>query len=156
MNTPFPRGRRPREDPSAEADGTKRKRDTPRATAASGQIVAGGDQDFLFGGRKSDGPTKKKKKKSDGVDSSFLSSASGLPLGGGNVTHSKKDATIEALSFKSLAKGTKLLGMVREVNDDFCLVSLPSLLTGYILPNSTSGTNVSFRNLAWNAEKMEN
>jgi hypothetical protein len=140
MNTPFPRGRRPREDPT-EVDGTKRKRDT---TAAASSVTV--DQDFLFGGQK-DGPTKKKKKKS--VDSSFLSSStiSGLPLGGGNVTHSKKDATIEALSFKSLAKGTKLLGMVRQVNDDFCLVSLPSLLTGYILPNTSSAVttnNVSF------------
>ena len=152
MNTPFPRGRRPREEPTEE-NGSKRKRgmDTAASTAAATTTV---DQDFLFGGPTTNqGPTKKKKKKS--VDSSFLSSSSsavaiatGLPLGGGNVTHSKKDATIEALSFKSLAKGTKLLGMVRQVNDDFCLVSLPSLLTGYILPNATSGNSGSTPNVS--------
>lgn len=105
---------------------TKRKRDD--------NPVAEMDKDFLFGQVNKSGPSKKKKKSLGAADPSFLSS-SGLPLGGGNVTHSKKEATIEALSFKSLAKGTKLLGVVREVNDDFCLVSLPSLLTGYILPN---------------------
>ncbi len=126
MNTAFPRGRRPREKQSEEDGATKRKRDDNPVTEM--------DKDFLFGQVNTSGNSKKKKKSAGPGDSSFLSS-SGLPLGGGNVTHSKKDATIEALSFKSLAKGTKLLGIIREVNDDFCLVSLPSLLTGYILPN---------------------
>jgi hypothetical protein len=118
MNAAFPRGRRPREEPEPEQkDGFKRKRDAP--------VV---EKDFLFGDDKSSNSSKKKKK-SDPSSSSFA-----LPLGGGHVVHSKKDATIEALSFKKLAKGTKLLGIVREVNDDFCLISLPSLLTGYVLP----------------------
>ncbi len=122
MNAAFPRGRRPREEQS-EAAGSKRKLDNPV------------DKDFLFGEKKSAvGHTKKKKLKK--AEDPPVSAALGLPLGGGNVVHSKKDATIEALSFKGLAKGTKLLGMVREVNDDFCLVSLPSLLTGYILPKN--------------------
>jgi ribosome assembly protein YihI (activator of Der GTPase) len=122
MNVAFPRGRRPREE-HADAEGSKRKRDNPV------------DNDFLFGEKKSAVGHAKKKKQKQSEDPP-VSSSLGLPLGGGNVVHSKKDATIEALSFKGLAKGTKLLGMVREVNADFCLISLPSLLTGYVLPKN--------------------
>ena len=123
----FPRGRRPRETKSEEVT-TKRKF----------------DNDFLFGDVSKSNNTankKSKKAKSDVEENNPGKSSSlfGVQLGGGSVTFSKKnskkeDAVIEALSFKSLGKGTKLLGIVREVNDDFCLVSLPSLLTGYILP----------------------
>jgi hypothetical protein len=86
-----------------------------------------------------------------------------LPLGGGGVVYKKNhhlNATttatssdkkkhssstpsepfIEALGFSRLAKGTKLLGVVREVQEEFALVSLPNLLTGYVL-RSESGKN---------------
>jgi hypothetical protein len=93
-----------------------------------------------------------------------------MPLGGGGVvvhqnhtpgtiaatskhgSHDKKqqqhqqrsrEPCIEALSFSKLAKNTKLLAVVREVQDEFCVVSLPNFLTGYILRNAKKSSNNS-------------
>jgi len=115
--------------------------------------------DFLFGTKNThEDKTRKSKKKprvssssSQGNDSlpslrskseipasGVLSiSSSVLPLGGGAVLQpttgvSSKAALIEAVSFQKLAKGTKLLGIVREVSSDYALVSLPNMLTGYV------------------------
>mmetsp|Transcript_31818 Transcript_31818/g.36201 ORF Transcript_31818/g.36201 Transcript_31818/m.36201 type:complete len:1887 (+) Transcript_31818:1355-7015(+) len=70
-----------------------------------------------------------------------------FPLGGGYVKlgdrKKGKETLIEAISFNKLAKGTKLLGIVREVNDDFCLISLPNLLTGYVLPKKIESIPLS-------------
>jgi hypothetical protein len=136
MMDSFPRGRRPRDsEGAAPADKStpKRKRDTSATVAASSV-----DKDYLFGDTKKSTTSKKKKKKSEDALTTTGSSFA-LPLGGGHVAHAKTgsradNATIEALSFNKLAKGTKLLGIVREVHDDFCLVALPNLLTGYVLP----------------------
>ena len=49
----------------------------------------------------------------------------------------KTEPLIEALSFGKLAKGTKLLGFVREVHDEFAVLSLPNLLTGYMLQDGS-------------------
>jgi rRNA biogenesis protein RRP5 len=51
----------------------------------------------------------------------------------------QKPAFIESLSFQKIAKGTKLLGIVREVAPEYAVVSLPSMLTGFIRPESNSG-----------------
>lgn len=129
--TAFPRGRRPREEKEdvASPPGMKRKHE-PKAEK----------DDYLFGVDKSSSKKKKKRKAADAASGSSFA----LPLGGGFVQAGKgkdKGATIEALSFAKLSKGTKLLGIVREVQDDFCLVALPNLLTGYVLPKP----EVSFR-----------
>ena len=119
--TAFPRGghRAPPAAPSTSTDAASKKRNT----------------DFLFGNKPSDDTTdvtrtKKKRRKHATTTTSLL------PVGGGGVLqpHSqKKEAQIEALSFSKLAKGTKLLGVVKEVHEDYAIVSLPNLLNGYIL-----------------------
>eukprot|EP00934_Nitzschia_sp_Nitz4_P003539 Nitzschia sp. Nitz4//scaffold29_size155292//140902//147146//NITZ4_002690-RA/size155292-augustus-gene-0.216-mRNA-1//1//CDS//3329546544//3529//frame0 len=100
--------------------------------------------DFLFGGtkEKKTDPSAKKRKKEE--DTSTGGSRSLLPLGGGGVvapSKSKGKSTtpiIEALGFAKLSKGTKLLGCVREVQDEFAVVSLPNQLTGYVLREDVS------------------
>ena len=113
--------------------------------------------DFLFGSSKknkdtTDHETSKSKRRKTTGDST-ASKHSLLPLGGGGVVVSTKrrksknknevaavrkgettTITIEALSFSKLAKGTKVLGCVREVHEQYAIVSLPNLLSGYILP----------------------
>jgi len=89
--------------------------------------------DFLFGKPPVAEETKKKKKRRKSATTPSTTSL--LPVGGGGVVqpHHKKEAHIEALSFSKLAKGTKLLGVVKEVYDDYAILSLPNLLNGYIL-----------------------
>ena len=69
-----------------------------------------------------------------------------LPLGGGAVLQptafdssnrgkdggASKAALIESLSFNKLGKGTRLLGLVRDVAPDYAVVSLPNMLTGFV------------------------
>lgn len=121
--TAFPRGGRP---PSKTA--TKKR-----------------DVDFLFGS--SDDRTGSKKKKRRKTTSTTAPTATAtaatslLPLGGGGVvqpTEKRKEAHIEALSFGKLGKGTKLLAVVREIHDEYAVVSLPNLLNGYILKREVS------------------
>lgn len=110
------------------------------------------DKDFLFGNRSSSTPgeggggggSKKKRRKLSPVDGSTSTSSSMLPLGGGAVLQptaydhtNKKDghskaALIESLSFNKLGKGTRLLGLVRDVAPDYVVVSLPNMLTGFV------------------------
>lgn len=114
------------------------------------------DDDFLFGPPKQRKKHKKDKSKhkndDDGGDDDARFGASNkhslLPLGGGGVVFKKRatvlgtkrstEPFIEALGFSRLAKGTKLLGIVREVQEEFVLVSLPNLLTGYVLRTEVS------------------
>ena len=105
-------------------------------------------QDFLFGSsseqqqRKNRGRNSTKRQKT----SSSFQHSSLLPLGGGGVVLSssnKADSaapTIEAFGFSKLSKGTKVLAKVREVRDEFAIVSLPNLLTGYMLASSSSSS----------------
>lgn len=106
---------------------------------------------------------KKRKTSSDGGPDTALNNSkhSLLPLGGGGVVvvqtrhnHNKmKDragnapapssvpktsVVIEAFGFSKLAKGTKVLACVRDVHPQYILVSLPNLLTAYILPTESS------------------
>lgn len=95
--------------------------------------------DFLFGSKPEESSrhaTKKPKHKQHRKETSSL-----LPVGGGGVVpaFAKKEAYIEALGFSKLAKGTKLLAVVKEVHDDHVIVSLPNLLSGYILKREVCG-----------------
>ena len=139
MEEDFPRGGREPKIEEEEEEENKRHHEKKNKRSLEEE----GD-DFLFGTKTKDKKRKKSKKDKDGEDQVDASKHSLLPLGGGGVVMkkkaldkaSKKRATepfIEALGFSRLAKGTKLLGIVREVQDDFALVSLPNLLTGYVL-----------------------
>jgi ribosomal protein S1 len=146
----FPRGGRPEkqveaEDPNDKSNkkhhkGGKRKSSTP----LSQETVK---TDFLFGNtnNKEESNHTKKRKVTDSTQNESPSSNkhSLLPLGGGGVVvshHTKKGTgapsapVIEAFGFSKMAKGTKVLAVVREVQDEFAVVSLPNLLTAYVLP----------------------
>jgi hypothetical protein len=104
--------------------------------------------DFLFGrGQQHDDVSNKKKstrrtqkkRRTTSTTATATSSSSLLPVGGGGVVVQKNQHTmIEALSFGKLLKGTRLLGVVREVHEEYAVVSLPNLLTGYILKREVS------------------
>lgn len=102
------------------------------------------DVDFLFGSSEDrTGIIKKKKRRKTTSTTAPTATASTslLPLGGGGVvqpTEKRKEAHIEALSFGKLGKGTKLLAVVREIHDEYAVVSLPNLLNGYILKREVS------------------
>lgn len=110
--------------------------------------------DFLFGsstsktsedGRRSSKKAKKSKKNADSTITT-TSTISTLPIGGGAVqqpttsstssSDNRKLAFIESVSFQKLSKGMKLLGIIREVAPDYAVVSLPSMLTGFIRRNA--------------------
>ena len=125
---------------SAE-DETAFPRGGHRAPATATNASKKRNTDFLFGkdpeqqDSSSTSQKKKKRRTNSTASSSTPTSSSLLPVGGGGVVqpHHKKEAFIEALSFSKLAKGTKLLGVIKEVYDDYAIVSLPNLLNGYIL-----------------------
>jgi len=117
------------------------------------QAPTGADKDdFLFGSRSTSTPReggasgKKKRRKSTAAAGGDPSGASSmLPLGGGGVLQPtafdsssrakdgpSKAALIESLSFNKLGKGTRLLGLVRDVAPDYAVVSLPNMLTGFV------------------------
>ena len=133
---------------SSTSTSTKRK--------AQQQAQAGADRDdFLFGSRSSTSTPgeggasgKKKRRKSSSAHNTVDTggSSSMLPLGGGAVLQPtafdsssrgkdggpSKAALIESLSFNKLGKGTRLLGLVRDVAPDYAVVSLPNMLTGFV------------------------
>lgn len=132
-DTSFPRGGgRTSNSDSVEAESAKLKRKSPADSSV--------ETDFLFGRKdevKSSKTTKKRRKSSNSVQSM-------LPLGGGGVviptsSSNKKVSVpvIEALGFNKLAKHTKVLAIVREVQNEFAVASLPNLLTAYILPSDS-------------------
>jgi hypothetical protein len=143
----FPRGGRAPLDSNKKRPLSKDEGDHHPSTRKEKRKRSPSD-DFLFGNKSNDKDKSKKTKKkiksssSQGKSSSDNTkiipvSSSVLPIGGGAVLQPttgkpSKDALIEAISFQKLAKGTKLLGIVREVASDYALVSLPNMLTGYI------------------------
>lgn len=161
----FPRGGR--SDPAMEKEAgsdnenssfpTRRERPSEitkkRKALESGQAAP----DFLFGGSnkqpqdvKSAAATSSATKKAKTTISSTKQSL--LPLGGGGVilpqrsSNAKNKSTapiIQALSFQRIHKGTtKLLATVTQVQDEFAVVSLPNLLSGFMLPPpATTTTN---------------
>jgi hypothetical protein len=136
----FPRGGHQEKRPSADAaaEETKQKKG-PKRKSVQDSVKT----DFLFGNKTSEkGEPIKKRKVSSSSSSLSSSKHSLLPLGGGGVVipQQKKgqaaQPVIEAFGFSKLAKGTKVLAVLREVQDEFAVVSLPNLLTGYILQDS--------------------
>ena len=98
--------------------------------------------DFLFG-TPSSTTTPKRRKSSDKAKTTVSRNRSLLPLGGGGVVQSGgkgksgDDAyIIEALGFAKLHAGLRLLGVVRQVHDDVCVVSLPHQWTGVMMASS--------------------
>ena len=160
----FPRGSsRPakKDEKPQESDG-KKLRPSQKRKAASGDsstpTASSVKKDFLFGSskKKDDGKSsslsKRRKTEDAPVPSSNKNSL--LPLGGGGVTVSTKKHKlksgdessvstttihIESLGFSKIAKGSKVLACVREVHEQYAIVSLPNLLTAYILSQTKAG-----------------
>jgi ribosomal protein S1 len=133
----FPRGNTELKDPGSKVL-EEAKNNRPSKRKIPSKEAPTPKTDFLFGSasKKSESASSKPKSKRQKTGSAKQSL---LPVGGGGVItvqkHGKKDEPlIESLSFNKLAKGTKLLGMVREVHDEFAVFSLPNFLTGYMLP----------------------
>jgi len=165
----FPRGgggrqSLPEEQAPAHDKSTKKKRKSSSSTAAEDASKPSSDAvkaDLLFGSSKKkksndeDKKSSKRRKTSDDGAAVVSGKHSLLPLGGGGVALATKrqkkkhggEATavpvspvIEALSFSKISKGTKLLACVREVQEEYAIVSLPNLLTAYILPQQHQRT----------------
>ena len=72
----------------------------------------------------------------------------GIQPGGGSVLPAslrpKRDALIENISFAKIDKGTKLLGVIRGdgLTEEFCIVSLPNMLTGFIRRGIGGGDSI--------------
>ncbi len=151
----FPRGssRSAKEESAKESDTKKlrpsQKRKTNEADAKT--TASSIKKDFLFGSSKKkdekSSSSSKRRKVEDAPSTS--GSKSLMPLGGGGVVVSTKkhkgtdsvstSTHIESLGFSKIAKGSKLLACVREVQENYAIVSLPNLLTAYVLPQSKSG-----------------
>ena len=141
--TSFPRGKRKAKPPSsASAASAPRDRSLQQRQSQHQQPA----DDFLFGTAE---PAKRRKTKDrdghdGGGDYDHASAgpnltASSLPLGGGSVLPPASSsggkripARIELLSFSKFARGTKVLGCVREVSAEYAVVSLPTMLTGFV------------------------
>lgn len=135
METSFPRGGGDHSKSSSKR--TRRNEDQPRRSS----IVK--DKDFLFQSSSDFDNQKSKKRLSNGGATkenkrSRVSSSIGSlgQLGGGMVTvkqlNKVKHHFIEPLSFKRIHSGMKLLGIVRQLEDDFAVISLPNMFSGYI------------------------
>ncbi|KAL7554857.1 hypothetical protein ACHAWF_018571 [Thalassiosira exigua] len=155
-----PRPPQPKGGPtaSAKAPSSSEDRASKRGKRAGGggapSAARGKDEDFLFGGGdalKTDKNLLRRRKRRDGGDDDDAPlgddpdddrpapSTSDLPLGGGSVvppsvgpSGRRVPARIESLTFSKFAKGTKVLGVIREVAEEYALVSLPAMLTGYV------------------------
>ena len=164
----FPRGSsRPAKEANAnakESDSKKlrpsQKRKTESGADASSSTTPTASsikKDFLFGSskKKDDGksPSSSKRRKTEDTPAAASNKISLMPLGGGGVVVSTKKhknpsgdtssvsttTHIESLGFSKMAKGSKVLACVREVQESYAIVSLPNLLTAYILPEGKSG-----------------
>lgn len=158
----FPRGGAERTIPkpssSSETDKKQHGQDKKKKARKRSE-----SNDFLFGtaagGSNSTSNAAKKSRKSkkngesaygDNNESSTTNNntLSSLPLGGGAVqpptdtSNYKKPAFIESISFQKLTKGMKLLGIVREVAEEYAVVSLPSMLTGFIRRDTNAGVRL--------------
>ena len=144
----FPRGKRKSTTSAKDDTSHPSKKHAPSASTTSADKI---EKDFLFGSAATasdlvdTGRSRKKSGSGSGSSSQHHlydvspSVVSQLPLGGGAVlpamiTSSGKriPPKIELLSFSKLAKGTKVLGVIREVTPDYAVVSLPTMLTGFV------------------------
>ena len=154
----FPRGGHPTKSSSKESSTTNKDNNTTKSSEKKKKKSRKRSEsnDFLFGTGRDDVISKKnskkqKKNKEENANSSSTSASistttvSSLPIGGGavqqpiNSSSQKKPAFIESISFQKLTKGMKLLGIVREVAEEYAVVSLPSMLTGFIRRDSNGG-----------------
>jgi len=141
----FPRGRaEPIEKPSS-TENQKSKQESKkqgRKRSKSNDFLFTTHQDDAQGGSKKS--KKQKKNASESIANTTIATST-LPLGGGAVmppiesSSHKKPAFIESLSFQKVAKGMKMLGVVRQVAPEYAVVSLPSMFTGFIRRDSNSG-----------------
>jgi hypothetical protein len=134
----FPRGKR-KSTPSTAATATT---STTNSSAP--------EKDFLFGSIEP--PSKKTKNKQPHPKDAVVSKTiSALPLGGGAVLPGSSSSNgknyippkIELLTFGKLGKGMKVLGAVREVKEEYAVISLPTMLVGFVRREEVS-FNVSF------------
>lgn len=168
----FPRGSsRPAKEVKDHESDSKKLRPSQKRKSSSGgasgsttmTTASSIKKDFLFGSskKKDDGKSSSsaKRRKVDDAPAATSSKHSLMPLGGGGVVVSTKKhkhqsggttsvsttTHIESLGFSKIAKGSKLLACVREVQESYAIVSLPNLLTAYILPpQSKSGQNPKY------------
>eukprot|EP00581_Thalassiosira_minuscula_P030960 CAMPEP_0183784830 /NCGR_PEP_ID=MMETSP0739-20130205/66191_1 /TAXON_ID=385413 /ORGANISM="Thalassiosira miniscula, Strain CCMP1093" /LENGTH=2127 /DNA_ID=CAMNT_0026028819 /DNA_START=64 /DNA_END=6447 /DNA_ORIENTATION=- len=142
--TSFPRGKRKK--PSTPKDDKQSSKKHASSSAKTSSATTKKDKDFLFGNELDVTLQKKTRSSShrDGSDDpdemhSINNITSQLPLGGGAVlpptttSNGKRiPPKIELLTFSKFAKGTKVLGVIREVSEEYALVSLPTMLTGFV------------------------
>ena len=132
--------------PRGGAERIQKKLEQPETKETKKSRKRANSKDFLFGSKEV--KPKKSKKTRESSNSSIVAS-SALPLGGGAVLQptqsasAKKPAFIEAISFQKLAKGTKLIGVVRDVASEYAVVSLPSMLTGFVRRDAKSDIPVN-------------
>jgi len=136
MEEPFPRGR-------GTISSSESKPSSSSETKVKNEQQAKKKQDFLFGCKQNDDhqePSSKKRKtgKSSKAKENpvTIASTNVNPLGGGAVIPpdpvKKRPAIIESVGFSKLQKNSKLLGVVRDVVEDYAIVSLPNMLTGFV------------------------
>ena len=168
--TAFPRGKRKKSTSSSSVNNnndSNKKRATTSSSSSSTTYNDKEPSDFIFGNANetalSHAISAKKKKlylnnkhlQSDGYhdleeddDYHHPTSSSTLPLGGGAVLPPSTTSTgkyippkIEPLSFSKFHVGTKVLGIVRNVTDEYAVISLCTMLTGFVKRDSSHTTN---------------
>eukprot|EP00580_Thalassiosira_gravida_P017224 CAMPEP_0201661930 /NCGR_PEP_ID=MMETSP0494-20130426/4161_1 /ASSEMBLY_ACC=CAM_ASM_000839 /TAXON_ID=420259 /ORGANISM="Thalassiosira gravida, Strain GMp14c1" /LENGTH=2158 /DNA_ID=CAMNT_0048140171 /DNA_START=165 /DNA_END=6644 /DNA_ORIENTATION=+ len=161
--TAFPRGKRKKQSGSSstakddQQHQPSKKRATTSSSSTKSTTTSVKENDFLFGNNELDPALQKKSRSSshrhhtdeddDGEDYATKNSVtSQLPLGGGAVLPPTSTSNgkrippkIELLTFSKFAKGTKVLGVIREVCEDYALVSLPTMLTGFVRRDVVEG-----------------
>ncbi len=166
----FPRGSsRPAKEVSANESDSKKLRPSQKRKSSSEAdaktatpTASSVKKDFLFGSskKKDEGKSSssKRRKVEDPSSASGGNKHSLMPLGGGGVVVSTRkhknqsggtgsvttSTHIESLGFSKIAKGSKLLACVREVQQNYAIVSLPNLLTAYILPQAKPGQDPKY------------
>eukprot|EP00535_Pseudo-nitzschia_heimii_P011047 CAMPEP_0197198668 /NCGR_PEP_ID=MMETSP1423-20130617/33486_1 /TAXON_ID=476441 /ORGANISM="Pseudo-nitzschia heimii, Strain UNC1101" /LENGTH=2088 /DNA_ID=CAMNT_0042652503 /DNA_START=105 /DNA_END=6374 /DNA_ORIENTATION=- len=165
----FPRGssRPAKTDEIPKESNSNTLRPSQKRKSGSGETTAptvtSVKKDFLFGSgtKKDDGKTlsSSKRRKTDDAAVASSNKNSLLPLGGGGVTVSTKNhklrdsgkssvsttaINIESLGFSKMAKGSRVLACVREVHEQYVIVSLPNLLTAYILSQTKAEKRSSY------------
>lgn len=159
--TAFPRGKRKTAAAPSSSAGASGGQPAKKSRASSSSSSSSAkpppaekkkEKDFLFGNDAVDSALQKKSRSKssahhhdldddleDAYEQQAVAVSSTLPLGGGAVLPPAQTSAgkrvppkIEALTFSKFAKGTKVLGVIREVADDYAVVSLPTMLTGFV------------------------
>ena len=133
----------------------KRKSSTSAAPSTEEAKKRPIENDFLFGSVEQ--PVKKKSTKDsvkhvkgDESGIGYSKTISTLPLGGGSVIPPFSSngkvipPKIELLTFSKMGKGMKVLGVIREVKEEYAVVALPTLLTGFVRRGEVSSDSFVF------------